>query len=47
MLASYANRPYQMAYKMPIEPQHPTIFQQHGCPCLAVIERDFVLKGVE
>lgn len=37
----------QMACKMPLEPQHSTILHPWGYPCLGVIEKDFVFKGVE
>ncbi len=37
----------QMVYKMPFQPQHPIVFHPWGCPCLMVIEMDFVPKGVE
>jgi hypothetical protein len=35
-----------MAYKMPIEPQHPTILHPWGCPCSMAIEGDFVPKDL-
>ncbi len=36
-----------MAYEMIIEPQDPTILYPWGCPCLVLIQGDFVPKGVE
>jgi len=36
-----------MAYKMPFEPQHPTILHPWGCPCSLMIERTLCPKGVE
>jgi hypothetical protein len=36
-----------MAYKMPFEPQNPTIFHPWGCACSMVIEGDFVPNGTK
>jgi hypothetical protein len=32
---------------MPFEQQHPIVLHSCGCPCSAVIERDFIPKGIE
>jgi hypothetical protein len=37
----------QVACKMPSEPHYPTSLHPRDYPCFAVIESDFVLKGIE
>jgi len=51
MLAPCSNPPNcllcHMAYKMPFEPQHPTILHPWGCPCSLMIKGTLHPKGVE